>query len=70
MSSNNEFPCYVNKFLDPSPLATRSSSENNCHIICYSEILLMRTEALNAVDPSDPEAYELLNKYDAGHLVN
>lgn len=63
MSSNYEFPCYVNKYLDLSPLAIRSrGSENNYPIIRYSEILLMRSEALNAINPADPEAYELLNK--------
>lgn len=62
MSSNYEFPCYVNKFLDLSPLAIRSQgSENNYPIIRYSEILLMRAEALNQLDPADSEAYELLN---------
>jgi hypothetical protein len=62
MSPNYEFPCYVNKFIDLSPLAVRSAgSENNYPIIRYSEILLMRAEALNAINPSDPEAYENLN---------
>jgi hypothetical protein len=59
---NYEFPCYVNKFIDLSPLAVRSAgSENNYPIIRYSEILLMRAEALNAINASDPEAYEKLN---------
>lgn len=62
MSSNYEFPCYVNKYQDLSPLAIRSQgSENNYPIIRYSEILLMRAEALNAINPSNPEAYDLLN---------
>jgi hypothetical protein len=62
MSTNYEFPCYVNKFQDLSPLAIRSQgSENNYPIIRYSEILLIRAEALNAINTSDPEAYELLN---------
>lgn len=61
MPSNYEFPCYVNKFQDLSPLANRSASENNYPILRYSEILLMRAEALNAINTSDPEAYELLN---------
>jgi hypothetical protein len=62
MSPNYEFPCYVNKFIDLSPLAIRSAgSENNYPVIRYSEILLMRAEALNASNPSDPEAYENLN---------
>lgn len=61
MPSNYEFPCYVNKFLDPSPLATRSSGENNYPVMRYSEVLLMRAEALNMVNPSDTEAYEVLN---------
>jgi hypothetical protein len=59
---NYEFPCYVNKFIDPSPLAVRSAgSENNYPIIRYSEILLMRAEALNAINPADLDAYENLN---------
>lgn len=63
MSSNYEFPCYVNKFQDLSPLAIRSQgSENNYPIIRYSEILLIRAEALHALNTSDAEAYELLNK--------
>lgn len=62
MSTNYEFPCYVNKFQDLSPLALRSAgSENNYPIIRYSEILLMRAEALNAINLSDAEAYELVN---------
>jgi len=62
MSSNYEFPCYVNKFQDLSPLALRSQgSENNYPIFRYSEILLMRAEALNAINTGDAEAYEMLN---------
>lgn len=62
MSSNYDFPCYVNKFIDPSPLAVRSQgSENNYPLLRYSDVYLMRAEALNAVNPSDPEAYNCLN---------
>lgn len=62
MSSNYEFPCYVNKFLDPSPLAIRSQGgENNYPILRYSDVYLMRAEALNALNPSDAEAYNCLN---------
>jgi hypothetical protein len=62
MPPNYEFPCYVNKFIDLSPLAVRSAgSENNYPVIRYSEILLMRAEALNAINLSGPEAYENLN---------
>ena len=59
MSSNYEFPCYVNKFQDPSPLAVRSQGgENNYPILRYSDVYLMRAEALNAINTSDAEAYE------------
>lgn len=62
MSTNYEFPCYVNKFLDFSPLAIRSQgSENNYPVLRYSDVYLMRAEALNALNPSDAEAYENLN---------
>ena len=62
MSANYEFPCYVNKFIDPSPDAIRSQgSENNYPILRYSDVYLMRAEALNAINPSDAEAYECLN---------
>lgn len=62
MSSNYEFPCYVNKFLDLSPLAVRSQgSENNYPLLRYSDVYLMRAEALNALNPSDAEAYNCLN---------
>lgn len=62
MSSNYEFPCYVNKFQDPSPLAVRSQGgENNYPILRYSDVYLMRAEALNAINTSDAEAYECLN---------
>lgn len=62
MSSNYEFPCYVNKFQDPSPLAVRSQGgENNYPILRYSDVWLMRAEALNAINTSNIEAYECLN---------
>ena len=62
MSSNYEFPCYVNKFQDTSPLAVRSQGgENNYPILRYSDVYLMRAEALNAINTSDAEAYECLN---------
>lgn len=62
MSPNYEFPCYVNKFQDPSPEAVRSQGgENNYPILRYSDIYLMRAEALNAINQSDKEAYELVN---------
>ncbi|WP_080904223.1 RagB/SusD family nutrient uptake outer membrane protein [Parabacteroides sp. Marseille-P3160] len=55
------FPCYVNKYQDLSVDASVGSSENNYPIIRYSDILLMRAEALNAINPGDKEAYNLLN---------
>lgn len=62
MSSNYEFPCYVNKFQDPSPLAVRSQGgENNYPLLRYSDVYLMRAEALNALNPADAEAYNCLN---------
>lgn len=62
MSTNYEFPCYVNKFQDLSPLAIRSQgSENNYPLLRYSDVYLMRAEALNALNPSDAEAYNCLN---------
>lgn len=62
MAANYEFPCYVNKFIDPSPDAVRSQGgENNYPILRYSDVYLMRAEALNALNSSDPKAYECLN---------
>lgn len=62
MSSNYEFPCYVNKYQDISPLAVRSQgSENNYPIFRYSDVYLMRAEALSMINPSDKEAYNCLN---------
>lgn len=62
MSTNYEFPCYVNKFQDPSPLAIRSQGgENNYPLLRYSDVYLMRAEALHAINPADAEAYNCLN---------
>ena len=43
-------------------MAIRSQGgENNYPILRYSDVYLMRAEALNALNPSDAEAYNCLN---------
>lgn len=43
-------------------MAVRSQGgENNLPILRYSDVYLMRAEALNAINTADVEAYECLN---------
>jgi hypothetical protein len=62
MSATIIYPYYCNKYLDFSAIATINSSGNNQPVIRYSDVLLMRAEALGRLNPSNPEAYEFLNK--------
>lgn len=62
MSATILYPYYCNKYLDFSTISTRSSSGNNQPVLRYSEVYLMRAEALGRLNPSNPEAYEFLNK--------
>ena len=55
------FPCYVNKYQDLSIDARVGSGENNYPLLRYSDILLMRAEAINALNPGDNEGYDLIN---------
>ncbi|MDR1335444.1 MAG: RagB/SusD family nutrient uptake outer membrane protein [Tannerella sp.] len=61
MSSTILYPYYCNKYLDFTALATRSHSGNNYPVLRYSDIYLMRAEALGRQNVSDPEAYRYLN---------
>jgi hypothetical protein len=61
MSTTIQYPYYCNKYLDFTTAATRSSSGNNHPIIRYSDIYLMRAEALGRMNVADPEAYQYLN---------
>lgn len=62
MASSILYPYYCNKYLDFSQEATVENSGNNYPVIRYSDIYLMRAEALHALHPGSSEAYECLNK--------
>lgn len=56
------YPYYCNKYLDFSKEATVENSGNNLSNPRYSDIYLMRAEALHALTPGSSEAYECVNK--------
>lgn len=56
-----QFPCYVNKYLDPSATANAEGS-NNYPIIRYADVLLMYAEALNEQGAGNAEAYAVVNR--------
>ena len=56
-----QFPCYVNKYLDPSATANGEGS-NNYPIIRYTDVLLMYAEALNEQGANNAEAYAVVNR--------
>ena len=62
MSATILYPYYCNKYIDLTSIATRSNSGNNRPVLRYSDVLLMRAEALGRLNSSNPEAYEYLNK--------
>ncbi len=62
MSSTILYPYYCNKYLDFSLNARIERSGNNLPVLRYSDVYLMRSEALGRLNPSNPEAYEFLNK--------
>ena len=62
MASSILYPYYCNKYLDFSKEATVENSGNNYPILRYSDIYLMRAEALHALTPGSSEAYECVNK--------
>lgn len=62
MSATILYPYYCNKYIDLSSIATRSNSGNNQPVLRYSDVYLMRAEALGRINPSNTEAYEYLNK--------
>lgn len=55
------FPCYVNKYLDPTATATAEGS-NNFPIIRYPDVLLMYAEALNEQAAGNMDAYAAVNR--------
>jgi starch-binding outer membrane protein, SusD/RagB family len=55
------FPCYVNKYLDPTATANADGG-NNFTLIRYPDVLLMYAEALNEQAPNSVEAYSAVNK--------
>lgn len=61
MSTSILFPYYCNKYLDFSPEATVENSGNNYPVLRYSDVYLMRAEALGMLNPADTEAYNYLN---------
>lgn len=61
MSSAILYPYYCNKYIDLTPEAVRSRSGNNQPVIRYSDILLMKAEALGRKNVSDTEAYRYIN---------
>lgn len=62
MSTTILYPYYCNKYLDFTTTATRSNSSNNRPVLRYSDVYLMRAEALARLNESDTETYEYLNK--------
>lgn len=62
MASSILYPYYCNKYLDFSKEATVENSGNNYPVLRYSDIYLMRAEALHALTPGNSEAYECVNK--------
>lgn len=62
MSTSIKFPYYCNKYLDFSAEATVENSGNNYPVIRYSDVYLMRAEALGMLNHTDTEAYEYFNK--------
>lgn len=61
MASTILYPYYCNKYIDLTSIATRSNSGNNHPVLRYSDVLLMKAEALGRKNPADPEAYRYLN---------
>lgn len=59
--SSIEFPCYVNKYQDPTATANAEGS-NNFPIFRYAEILLIYAEALNEQGAGNPDAYVAINR--------
>ena len=55
------FPCYVNKYLDPTA-TSNSDGGNNFPIERYSDVLLMYAEALNEQGGNNPAAYAAINR--------
>ncbi|MDJ1500826.1 RagB/SusD family nutrient uptake outer membrane protein [Xanthocytophaga agilis] len=55
------FPCYVNKYLDPTATANGEGS-NNFPIIRYADVLLMYAEALNELGANNSDAYKAINR--------
>jgi SusD family. len=62
MSTSIKFPYYCNKYLDFTTEANVENSGNNYPILRYSDVLLMRAEALGMQNPSDAEAYQYINQ--------
>ncbi|MDP2338806.1 MAG: RagB/SusD family nutrient uptake outer membrane protein [Bacteroidota bacterium] len=61
MSNTIEYPCYVNKYQDLSVEANVSNGGNNIPILRYSDIYLMRAEALSQINSGDVNAYNNFN---------
>ncbi|MFC5409821.1 RagB/SusD family nutrient uptake outer membrane protein [Larkinella bovis] len=55
------FPCYVNKYLDPTATGNGDGG-NNYPIIRYPDVLLMYAEALNEQGANNPVAYSTFNR--------
>ncbi|MFD1142031.1 RagB/SusD family nutrient uptake outer membrane protein [Larkinella insperata] len=55
------FPCYVNKYLDPTATGNGDGG-NNYPIIRYPDVLLMYAEALNEQTPNNADAYAVVNR--------
>ena len=61
MASTILHPYYCNKYLDFTPESERGSNGNNQPVMRYSDILLMKAEALGRQNTGNPEAYNYLN---------
>ena len=56
-----QFPCYVNKYLDPTATAN-GEGNNNYPIIRYADVLLMYAESLNEQGAGNADAYTAINR--------
>ena len=52
---------YINKFIDPT-LVTAGQEEPNYIVMRYADVLLILSEAANAVNGPTPEAYDAINQ--------
>ncbi len=52
---------YINKYRDPQWVAGSNNSRMNWIVIRYADVLMMQSEAMNNLNPSDPAKFNGLN---------